>query len=47
MYLIEGKESGFTSIPMRIYWTIVTLTTVGYGDISPTTPLGQFLPHLL
>jgi len=43
MYLIEGKESGFTSIPMSIYWTIVTLTTVGYGDISPQTPLGQFI----
>lgn len=41
MYLVEGKESGFTSIPMSIYWTIVTLTTVGYGDISPQTPLGQ------
>ncbi|WP_026715473.1 ion transporter [Flavobacterium daejeonense] len=43
MYLIEGKESGFTSIPTSIYWTIVTLTTVGYGDISPQTPLGQFI----
>ncbi|CAM3045696.1 ion transporter [Flavobacterium frigoris] len=43
MYLVEGKESGFTSIPASIYWTIVTLTTVGYGDISPETPLGQFI----
>lgn len=43
MYLVEGKESGFTSIPMGIYWTIVTLTTVGYGDISPQSPLGQFI----
>uniref|UniRef100_UPI00404A45FA ion transporter n=1 Tax=Flavobacterium sp. TaxID=239 RepID=UPI00404A45FA len=43
MYVVEGKESGFTSIPMSIYWTIVTLTTVGYGDISPITPLGQFI----
>lgn len=43
MYVVEGKESGFTSIPMSIYWTIVTLTTVGYGDISPVTPLGQFI----
>jgi voltage-gated potassium channel len=43
MYIVESKESGFTSIPMSIYWTIVTLTTVGYGDISPQTPLGQFL----
>ena len=43
MYVIEGEESGFTSIPTGIYWAIVTLTTVGYGDISPVTPLGQFL----
>jgi voltage-gated potassium channel len=43
MYIIEGEENGFTSIPTSIYWTIVTLTTVGYGDISPATPLGQFL----
>ena len=43
MYLIEGEQSGFTSIPASIYWTIVTLTTVGYGDISPVTPLGQFI----
>jgi len=43
MYVVEGKESGFTSIPAGIYWTIVTLTTVGYGDISPATPLGQFI----
>ena len=45
MYLIEGNHpsSGFTNIPVSIYWCIVTLTTVGYGDISPVTPLGQFL----
>ena len=43
MYVVEGRENGFTSIPTSIYWTIVTLTTVGYGDISPVTPLGQFL----
>lgn len=43
MYVVEGPESGFTSIPISIYWTIVTLTTVGYGDISPMTPLGQFI----
>lgn len=43
MYVIEGKESGFTSIPISIYWSVVTLTTVGYGDISPITPLGQSL----
>ncbi len=49
MYLIEGgqAESGFTSIPKSIYWTIVTLTTVGYGDITPTTVLGQFLSALV
>lgn len=43
MYLIEGKENGFTSIPVGIYWAIVTLTTVGYGDISPQTSAGQTL----
>ena len=43
MYLIEGgAESGFTSIPNAIYWAVVTLTTVGYGDITPVTALGQF-----
>lgn len=47
MYVVEGKESGFTSIPVGIYWAIVTLTTVGYGDISPATPLGQFLASLV
>ncbi|MBT8400784.1 MAG: ion transporter [Rhodothermia bacterium] len=43
MYLVEGAENGFTSIPRGIYWAIVTLTTVGYGDISPQTGLGQAL----
>ena len=47
MYLIEGEKSGFNSIPKSIYWSIVTLTTVGYGDISPATPLGQFLAGLV
>ena len=41
MYLIEGGENGFTSIPRSVYWAIVTLTTVGYGDIAPQTILGQ------
>jgi len=41
MYLIEGEQNGFTSIPRSIYWAIVTITTVGYGDISPKTELGQ------
>ena len=43
MYLIEGEEHGFTSIPLSIYWAIVTMTTVGYGDIAPQTPLGKIL----
>jgi voltage-gated potassium channel len=47
MYLIEGEESGFSSIPESIYWAIVTLTTVGYGDIAPATALGRFLASLV
>lgn len=47
MYLIEGPESGFDSIPRGIYWAIVTLTTVGYGDISPQTNFGQFLAAIV
>jgi voltage-gated potassium channel len=43
IYVIEGEENGFTSIPTSIYWAIVTLTTVGYGDISPQTPIGRAL----
>lgn len=47
MYLIESPEAGFTSIPISIYWAIVTLTTVGYGDIAPQTVLGQTLASLI
>jgi voltage-gated potassium channel len=47
MYLIEGPESGFTSIPRGIYWAIVTLTTVGFGDITPDTVAGQFLASII
>lgn len=47
MYLIESDEAGFTSIPRSIYWTIVTLTTVGYGDIAPQTNVGQFLATII
>lgn len=47
MYLIEGEANGFTSIPRGIYWAVVTLTTVGYGDISPKTDLGQFLAAIV
>jgi len=43
IYLVEGEANGFTSIPTSIYWAIVTLTTVGYGDLAPQTPLGQLL----
>ena len=46
MYVIEGPERGFTSIPTSIYWAIVTLTTVGYGDISPVTPAGRLLASM-
>lgn len=47
MYMIEGKENGFSNIPVSIYWAIVTLTTVGYGDISPNTPLGQAVASII
>ena len=47
MYLIEGDQSGFTSIPRGVYWAIVTLTTVGYGDIAPQTAFGQFLASIV
>ncbi|MEE2751053.1 MAG: ion transporter, partial [Myxococcota bacterium] len=47
LYVIEGPEAGFTSIPVGMYWAVVTLTTVGYGDIAPQTALGQSLAALL
>ncbi len=47
MYYIEGPANGFTSIPRSVFYTIVTLTTVGYGDMVPTTALGQFLSMIL
>ena len=47
MYLIEGPDHGFKSIPSSIYWAIVTMTTVGYGDISPQTPLGQLIASMV
>lgn len=47
MYLVEGEENGFTNIPKSVYWCIVTLTTVGFGDIAPVTPLGQFIASLV
>jgi voltage-gated potassium channel len=46
MYVIEGPHNGFTSIPKSMYWTVVTITTVGYGDITPQTPLGQGIAAL-
>lgn len=47
MYVIEGEQHGFTDIPTGIYWAIVTLTTVGYGDISPQTPAGKMLSSVI
>ena len=46
MFIVEGPKHGFTSIPVSIYWTIVTITTVGFGDITPHTPLGQTIASM-
>jgi voltage-gated potassium channel len=47
MYLLEGEENGFTSIPIGVYWAVVTMTTVGYGDVAPHTPAGKALATML
>jgi voltage-gated potassium channel len=47
MYMIEGPKHGFTSIPLSVYWAIVTLTTVGYGDLTPETPFGKFIASIM
>jgi voltage-gated potassium channel len=47
MYFVEGPEAGFTSIPLSVYWAVVTVTTVGYGDITPLTPLGKIIAALM
>ncbi len=47
MYLIEGPQYGFATLNASVYWAIVTITTVGYGDITPHTPIGEFWPSVL
>lgn len=47
MYLVEQRENGFSNIPESIYWAVVTITTVGYGDISPVTPMGKFVASIV
>lgn len=47
MYLVEGEDNGFSSIPVSVYWAVVTVTTLGYGDLSPGTPLGKLLTSML
>jgi voltage-gated potassium channel len=47
MYVVEGPENGFTSIPVGVYWAITTMTTVGFGDVTPKTDLGRFVASLM
>ncbi len=47
MFVVEGPENGFANIPVSVYWAVITLTTVGYGDIVPRTPLGQFIATIV
>lgn len=46
MYVVEGRTNGFERIPVSIYWAIITITTVGYGDIVPITPMGKLIASL-
>ncbi len=47
MYIVEGPKNGFTSIPKSIYWAVVTITTVGYGNLTPATPMGEFIATVI
>ena len=47
MYIVEGQKNGFENIPKSIYWSVVTLTTVGYGDVVPLTTFGKFLASII
>lgn len=47
MYVVEGEENGFTSIPVGVYWAITTMTTVGFGDVTPQTDVGRFIASIM